>query len=374
MLFPYAPAYREAVYRKIDATWPDVEWYFCGNAERPLKLLDYGVLRRVDLSLRERRVVGPVMRYEIPDMERLMACDAIIFPATIRNLTFWRMLHCMRRRPGRRPRLIAWTHGWYGRESRLQAALKRLFWRNVDDFLLYGDYARRLMTAEGFRPERLHVIANSLDYDRQLELRRSLVPSDIYRRMFGNDRPVVVFIGRLTYEKRLDMLLRAMTLLAGRGLKLNLLLVGAGEAGDMLRAEVRAAGLDDCVRFYGPCYDEAANAELLYNADLCVSPGNVGLTAIHAMMFGCPVLTHDNFKYQGPEFEAVKPGVTGAFFRQGATDSLALCMEEWLAAHGADRTAVRRDCYAEIDGKWNPYYQIEVLKSVLCDAGRSENS
>lgn len=41
--------------------------------------------------------------------------------------------------------------------------------------------------------------------------------------------------------------------------------------------------VDKNVWFYGSCYDEQTNAELIYNADMCVAPGNVGLTAIHAM-------------------------------------------------------------------------------------------
>lgn len=71
--------------------------------------------------------------------------------------------------------------------------------------------------------------------------------------------------------------------------------------------------VDKNVWFYGSCYDEQTNAELIYNADMCVAPGNVGLTAIHAMTFGCPVITHSDFKWQMPEFEAIHPGKTGDF-------------------------------------------------------------
>ena len=59
-------------------------------------------------------------------------------------------------------------------------------------------------------------------------------------------------------------------------------------------------------RIIGECYSEETNAKLIYNADLCVAPGNIGLTAIHVMMFGCPAITHNDFKWQMPEFEAIK--------------------------------------------------------------------
>ncbi len=54
-----------------------------------------------------------------------------------------------------------------------------------------------------------------------------------------------------------------------------------------------------------------------YNASVCVSPGNIGLTAIHALSFGCPIITHNNFAEQMPEFESIKPSKTGYFYQQG---------------------------------------------------------
>lgn len=40
MLFPYAPSYREPIYKLMDEEL-DVDWYFCGNANRNLKMLNY---------------------------------------------------------------------------------------------------------------------------------------------------------------------------------------------------------------------------------------------------------------------------------------------------------------------------------------------
>lgn len=80
-----------------------------------------------------------------------------------------------------------------------------------------------------------------------------------------------------------------------------------------LQQQVKSYNLANNIWFYGACYDEIKNAALIYNADLCVSPGNVGLTAMHSMVFGTPVITHNDFKWQMPEFEAIEPGKTGDF-------------------------------------------------------------
>ena len=67
---------------------------------------------------------------------------------------------------------------------------------------------------------------------------------------------------------------------------------------------------------YGETFDEAEISKLLNHADLCVSPGNVGLTAMHALAYGVPVATHNDFKNQMPEFEAITPGKTGFSLRK----------------------------------------------------------
>lgn len=355
MIFPYAPTYRERIYRMIDEAF-DVDWYFAGNAERDLRFLDDSILKKVDHSLREVTCAGGVQRYAGFDAIDFAQYDAVITPTIIRNISTWSLFRKVKRAAG--TRLIVWTHGWYGHESRLQRMIKRLYYRPVDTFLLYGEYARGLMLKEGFAAGRLEVIYNSLDYDRELPLRRALKSTDIYRARFGNDNPVLLFIGRLTAVKNLDMLLDA----AARLSSCNVVLIGTGSEEEPLRQKAATLGIESRVWFYGECFDEAVNAEMIYNADLCVAPGNIGLTAVHSMMFGTPCLTHDDFANQMPEFEAIHPGLTGCFYKRGSVDSLVEAIEGWFAHPGYDREATRRHCFDEIDSRWNPNVQIKLLK------------
>ena len=96
-----------------------------------------------------------------------------------------------------------------------------------------------------------------------------------------------------------------------------------------------------------------------------MSPGNIGLTAMHVMMFGCPAISNDDFLHQGPEFEAIQDGKTGAFFKAGNSHSLAETINRWFCDHKEDREQVRKYCYDEIDKNWNPNKQIEVLRQAL---------
>ena len=82
-------------------------------------------------------------------------------------------------------------------------------------------------------------------------------------------------------------------------------------------------------------------------------------------MFGCPAITNDDFNHQMPEFEVIREGETGSFFNAGDSDSLANCIDGWFASHISNRDQVRQACYNEIDSKWNPHHQLEIIKSVL---------
>ncbi len=261
-------------------------------------------------------------------------------------------------------RVYLWSHGAYGDERGLKRWLTRWKMNRVAGSLLYGNYARRLLLEMGVRPQKLHVFYNSLAYDEQRALRQDIHPTPIYQDHFANQLRNLVFIGRLTSGKKLDLILQAMTYLRAQGETVNMTFVGGGEALGKLQNEVQSAGLQENVWFYGPCYDERQIAELLYNADLCVSPGNVGLTAIHAMTFGTPVISHNDFVRQMPEFEAIQEGLTGAFFTEGDARSLAQSVSLWFS-RCTDRDEIRRCCYDVIDTKYNPHEQIKAIRRVI---------
>lgn len=363
MIFPYAPSYREAIYKLMDREM-DIDWYFAGNCKPNMKLLDYSKLKNVDLSLEEIRF-GLFSTLKGFDKIDLTQYDAVITPGVFRC---WNDLLLMfRNSKNKKPRLYLWTHGWYGKESLLIKAIKRFIFHRVDGIFLYGDRAKRLMTGEGFDEHMLHVIHNSLDYDKQLALRTQIEDTTIYRDHFKNTHKTLIFIGRLTPIKKLELLIEALHILALQGENHNLVLVGDGEMKSKLEALVDKYNLKEQVWFYGQCYDEATNAGLIYDADLCVSPGNVGLASIHSLMFGCPVISNDNFKTQMPEFEVIKPGITGDFFKAYNTTDLADKISNWFKSHEGSRHAIREACFKIIDNEWNPQYQLKVLSKVFAN-------
>lgn len=360
-----APHYRRAIFNLIEQQW-QCNWYFGPKiGDIPMMPLDdlkcvhtVSTLRLGGSVYWQRGVVWLIScnRYDTFLMLGDPYCLSTWFALLLHNMFY------------PRKRVYLWTHGWYGKETWLRRMLKKNFFQLASGVFLYGNYARELMIKNGFDAAKLYVIHNSLNYGQQLALRRSLKPSDeIYRAHFGNENKNIVFVGRLTQVKSLDLLIEALRLCKDKGNNYNVTFIGDGSERIVLQQLVQNYDMEDIVWFYGACYDERTNAELIYNADLCVSPGNVGLTAMHALMFGCPVITHSRFELQMPEFEAIKPGVTGNFFLHGSTNSLAEVISEWFAnnSNNTSREKIRQACYREIDIQWTPEYQLELLKTVI---------
>lgn len=292
--------------------------------------------------------------------------DVLINGANAVCLSAWVLLFAAR---FRHQRIIHWDHGYYGREGRIKRFVKRLYFRLAHAALIYNDYSRRLMIADGIPAEKIATIGNALDYDRHLQLRRQLEiearqlsAADVFRPYFPKEGPVLLFIGRLTRQKQLHLLLEALAKLQHDVAPPHLFIIGDGEMRDELEARTAELGIQSRVCFFGSSYDEEITARFLYHADLCVSPGNVGLTAIHAMTFGCPVISHNNFAHQMPEFETIVPEETGAYFDEGDAEALATTIRHWLQAHSDSRSETRRLCYSQIANRWTPSHQFEAIR------------
>lgn len=362
VIYNTAPRYREDIFRAIDKEY-DCDWYFAPT-KTDIKEMDTSFLKRVTYYKTcgninqlywKQGILGLLFKKEYQNFFML---------AESRSLTDYFFLWVASRFFPKK-KVYIWTHGWYGKESQQEAKLKLWMFRHVSGIFLYGNYAKKMLLQQGVAEKKLFVIHNSLYYDQQIALRKSICSSDIYTSYFGNNNPVIIFIGRLTEIKRLDILVKAVVVLKERGELYNIVFVGDGVMCRELDRLTQEMVLKDSTWLYGACYNERINAELIYNADLCVAPGNVGLTAMHAMVFGCPVISHNDFKWQMPEFEAIKSGITGDFFKRDNVQSLAESISCWFAKKAYDREDVRKACFNEIDTQWNPYFQMEVIKKNL---------
>jgi glycosyltransferase involved in cell wall biosynthesis len=364
LIFDSASHYRSAIYQAIDANF-ECDWYFKKtSADDSIKEMDLSKIKRWRYCKSYGRndrlywlggLISNLFKKQYGTYFTLIES---------RSASCWLFL-LLHKLFFRKKKVYGWGHGWLCKKTGLQAKLDVIKYNSLDGMFVYNNRSKNLLIQAGVLPHKLHVIYNTLDYDKQIVLRNKMNQTSIYQNHWRNSHPTLLFVGRLTRVKRLDLLLEAIYHLKLRGVAYNLVLIGDGECRDELNQFARQYGIEPQLWFYGPCYDEEKNAELIYNADLCVSPGNVGLTAMHAMMFGCPVLTHDNFSMQMPEFEAICAGQTGDFFAYNDVEDLAKKIHHWISTSCHQRDEVRAACYREIDSKWNYHNQIKLLTSII---------
>ena len=224
------------------------------------------------------------------------------------------------------------------------------------------------MVSHGFKPENIHIILNLFFYVDHREAReriKNLDKAEIYPFFENPEAPVLLFVGRLTAVKKLHLFLEAVAVLNKKGHYPNVLIVGDGPEGQKLKVYAKENLKPGFYHFYGACYDEKTNEKLLSAADVCISPGNVGLTAIHNLSYGTPVITHGNFENQMPEVEAITAGKTGLFFKEDDSTDLSKKILDWLEKPDYDRAQIQRNCFEVIDQYYNPYYQVKVIENLV---------
>jgi glycosyltransferase involved in cell wall biosynthesis len=278
----------------------------------------------------------------------------------------------------RRKQTFFWTHGIYGNEGFLKLQLRLLFYRLADGLLLYGHHAKNLLIQEGFSADRLHVIYNSLDHEAHVRLRETITPQEIEEskcELFPehSTAPIAIFIGRLVPSKKLELLIRAVHACGERGRVVNALIIGDGPGKEewmRLAAELGVAGQ---VNFRGECHDEAVLARLLSLGTVCVSPGSVGLTAMHVMAYGVPVITHDGIQDQKPEFEAITEGETGGFFKRDDLAAIVDKLLQWVDQDPESKAATAQKCIDVIRKFYSPEVQVEQIAKAISSHPRHGN-
>ncbi len=268
----------------------------------------------------------------------------------------------------RRKHLLFWGHGIYGNENNLKRILRLLYYKIADYHLVYGNRAKRLLVESGFSADRIYVVYNSLNNNLHNELFNSRNNNDFEKlkiELFpaSSELPVIVFIGRLTREKKLSYLLKALSLSKSRGVKYNCLIIGEGGELNYLQTLSDSLEISDHICFYGASYDEKINANFIMLSECCVSPGNVGLTAIHSLSLGTPVITHNNLFHQMPEVEAVIEKKTGLFFKEDDINSLSEVIDDMIL--NKRKSFMQAYCIEEIAKFWNPASQTAVFDAAV---------
>ncbi len=118
----------------------------------------------------------------------------------------------------------------------------------------------------------------------------------------------LLFIGRLTRRKRLNLLLEYFREIQIRLPSAELLIIGDGPEAPIVQ---QAASDNPSITWRGLLVDELAIARVMKDIHAVFVPGDSGLSIVHAFAYGKPYITMAFHQQHGPEIDYVHDDVNG---------------------------------------------------------------
>ena len=166
--------------------------------------------------------------------------------------------------------------------------------------------------------EKINVIPNGINLTNFSGVERDYD----FRRQFAMDNEkIILYVGRLVYEKGVQNLIGAMPKILSNYHDAKLVICGKGGMMDELKQEARNLGIENKVYFAGYC--DSKKIQKMYKcADIAVFPSTYepfGIVALEAMLAGVPTVVSD----VGGLNEIVEHGVDGMKSYAGNSNSIA---------------------------------------------------
>jgi glycosyltransferase involved in cell wall biosynthesis len=201
--------------------------------------------------------------------------------------------------------------------------------------------------------EKINVVPNGVN----LNLFTGVERDYEFRRKYAMDNEkIILFMGRLVYEKGVQHLIAAMPKILNGYHDAKLIIAGKGGMMDELRAEVDALGISNKVYFAG--YLNGKDVAKMYKAaDISVFPSTYepfGIVALEAMLSENPVVVSDI----GGLNEIVTHRENGMKTYAGNPNSIADSILELLYDHGLCASIVKKAKYkVRNEYNWNKIAQ-----------------
>ena len=251
--------------------------------------------------------------------------DVAVVPGNPRYVSTFRFAYQARRRG---VGLVIWSQMWSPDSTPLLADIRTRLLAAADAVLTYTDYEADLLRGRLGAAVPIFGAQNALDDQALARVREAWSPARLAEFRHANDlsdRHVLLFCGRLRSvpASDVDVLLQAVAILVRDDPRYLAVIIGDGD--ERRRLEALSADLDiaSSVRWLGAQYDESAIAPWFMSALCSVHPGAIGLSMLHALSYGLPVVTHADRSRHGPEFAALRVGHNGLVFARNDAAELA---------------------------------------------------
>ena len=257
--------------------------------------------------------------------------DVVILTPTPRMVSnFLVAWYCKRRKI----KVMGWgmgkMPGLLGFKAAIHLCLLRLLLKPFDAMISYSRVAAKYYISAGIAPSNCYIAFNSIDTNESrtnLDLLKKdqRVKHDLLGLYGVSEKSLkIVFVGRLTKSKKIDLLFRCLDKL---NLDCELIIVGDGVYKEKLVQCARESSKKILFVGHRSGYELA---RLLYICDLFVLPALGGLAVQQAMSYGLPIVVSVG---DGTEQDLVESGVNGLFFVENDEKSMLSAISKIIHEH-----------------------------------------
>jgi glycosyltransferase involved in cell wall biosynthesis len=188
--------------------------------------------------------------------------------------------------------------------------------RKGDAIISYSTLGKDYFMSIGVPEERVFVAVNVVDTTSKLKELASVTDRSFVSTIRGNARMIVLFVGALTQQKKLDVLVRGFGEFVRRAPDTRLIIVGDGTERQNIERIIREESIPN-VEMTGKVFNGVQR--YFMSADIFVLPGLGGLAVSEAMLYGVPVIASIG---DGCEKDLITPGLSGIIDEELDEESL----------------------------------------------------
>ena len=314
------PPFRDAFFTKLDRVKEINLSVICGKPHKSKARESFENHDVIKVKFIRNLFCGPTgnFTYQHGALSRILEENpgVIIIEFDLRIATLWVLFFLRLFMPFK---LVLWGHGFGPRSSKTIKWIRVFLAKKSDAMILYGENAALEFYNAGVQKNKINVAYNSID---TAEINNLVSKKNVTKRC------TLTFIGRLIKGKKVDLLLRALSLIRKDDLsKIEVAIIGDGPEKNNLIQHANDLGISNEVKFYGSITSEKILSEFFNRSFACVSPGYVGLSAIHSLAYRVPLIVA-NREEHSPEIEALKHKINSIFFESDNAQMLANAVME----------------------------------------------
>lgn len=229
--------------------------------------------------------------------------DWILIPAEKKNLLLFLYALTLKDK-STKTKLFSYNHpilkSGNGKTSLLDKLLTKFYYRKLDRVIFYTkESCEWAIQKKLIKPEKAFWANNTIDTQEVGKFYDYHLPPQ--------NRPKLIFIGRLITSKRINDLITYYKLLKINIPNLTMDVIGDGPEKDLIR---KATKKHKDITWHGALVDESKIAPIMGEASLVFIPGHSGLSINHAFAYGRPYITLHGPSH-APELQYIEEGING---------------------------------------------------------------